>query len=202
MLDLIKDFEISSDLRENVAAFLIHHNCPVESKHSLDVGKLAGELAVRFNVDETIAQQAGWLHDISRVFPKNKWLEISKSLELDILPLEKEAPVLLHQKLSVVLAKEIFHIQDEGVLSAIGCHTTLKAGASPLDQVVFLADKLGWRPEGPRPYVDKLLADLEVSLDEAVWGFQNGLLHSGKIKTPHPWMHESYIELSKKLNKS
>jgi hypothetical protein len=57
----------------------------------------------------------------------------------------------------------LFGVADEGILSAVGCHTTLRAGASPLDKVVFVADKIAWDQAGPPPF----LADLQAGLDRS-----------------------------------
>jgi predicted HD superfamily hydrolase involved in NAD metabolism len=201
ILELIKDFNRSSDLQENVTTFLIHHDCPHTSRHCIDVGEIAGELATRFNVDAIHAQQAGWLHDVSAVFPGGERLEASKALSLDILPEEQVVPMLLHQKLSLVLARELFKIDDVDILDAIGCHTTLKPDPSRLDLVLFVADKLGWDQKGAPPYKQTLEKTLDTSLEEAAWAYQNYLWHSGKMKVIHPWMRESFIELSKKRGK-
>ena len=83
---------------------------------------------------------------------------------------EKQFPMILHQKLSVVIAREIFHVTDPQVLSSIGCHTTLKAGASRLDKVVFLADKIAWDQDGDPAYLHEMRAALDQSLDAAVDG--------------------------------
>jgi len=202
LLELTADFKVRSDLHESVTAFLIHHDCPNAARHCADVGAIAGGLAPRFDVDGTAAQQAGWLHDVSAVFPKGNRLAVARALDIDILPEEETVPMLLHQKLSVVIAREIFKVADERILSAVGCHTTLKPDPSPLDLVLFVADKLGWDQRGDPPYKHTLESALEISLEEAAWAYQDYLWHSGKMKIPHPWMRESYIELSKKLNKS
>ena len=198
LLDLIDDFQTGGDLQKDVTTFLIHHDCPKTAAHCMEVGEIAASLAARFNVDEGAAQQAGWLHDISAVFPNSERLEISRALGIAILPEEEKEPLLLHQKLSVVIAEEVFKIRDEGVLSAIGCHTTLKAQASELDKVVFVADKLARDQKRKRipPFKERLEEALEVSLDKAVWAYQDYLWHSGKMRVVHPWLRESYVELS------
>ncbi len=200
LLDLIDGFKKGGDLHKDVTAFLIRHDCPETAAHCAEVGEIAADLALRFRVDETAAQQAGWLHDASAVFPKGERLEISKALGINILLEEEMEPLLLHQKLSVVLAREIFQIQDEKVLSAIGCHTTLKTQASHLDKIVFVADKLAWDRKGIPPYKDRLQEALTVSLDKAVWAYQDYLWHSGKMRVVHPWMRESYLELSREYD--
>lgn len=197
LLELIDDFQIGGDLHKDVTTFLIRHDCSEAAAHCTEVGEIAGNLALCFSVDKSAAQRAGWLHDVSAVFPNRERLEISKALGISILPEEEMEPLLLHQKLSYVLAREIFQIKDENVLSAIRCHTTLKTQASNLDKTVFVADKLAWDRKGIPPYKDRLQEALNVSLDKAVWAYQDYLWHSGKMKVVHPWMRESYLELSR-----
>jgi HD superfamily phosphohydrolase YqeK len=99
--------------------------------------------------------------------------------------------------LSVVLAREVFNVRDEGILSAIGCHTTLKANASPLDKVVFVADKLAWDQPGTPPYKTEMIAALEHSLDSAALVYLQYLWdRRDTLRVVHPWMVAAYMELS------
>ena len=50
-----------------------------------------------------------------------------------------------------------FGIEDNEILSAIECHTTLKKNYSDIDLVLFVADKIKWDQEGKPPYLDGLL---------------------------------------------
>ena len=189
---LIQGFSFEGDLRGDITAFLTHHDCQKTAEHCLQVGAKARELAARFGADEIQAEKAGWLHDISAVFPNAERLEAAKALNIAILPEEEEVPLLLHQKLSVVLTREVFGVGEEMILSAVGCHTTLKPNASALDKIVFVADKLAWDQKGSPPYSEDLLNALDVSLDAAALVYQDYLWHSGKMKIVHPWMRESY----------
>ena len=92
------------DVRSDVATFLSHHSLPDTLDHSVRVAVEAKRLATRFDADESQAQVAGWLHDISAVFPVPHRAQIARSLGLEILPDEDKAPMLLHQRLSAVLA--------------------------------------------------------------------------------------------------
>jgi predicted HD superfamily hydrolase involved in NAD metabolism len=193
---LVEGIEFSGSVRQDVAVFLNHHECPNTAIHCFDVADQAAALARRYGADPGEAALAGWLHDISAVIPNNKRLGAAQDLGLEILPEEAEVPLLLHQKLSAEIAREIFNMHRQEVLAAIGCHTTLRANPTTLDYVLFVADKLAWDQKGPPPYLDDLKAALETSLELAAYRYQDYLLHSGKIITPHPWMLASYQELS------
>ena len=61
--------------------------------------------------------------------------------------------MIIHQKLSKVIAKEIFKVDDEEILNAICCHTTLRKHATKMDLVLFVADKIEWDQNGAPPYL-------------------------------------------------
>lgn len=195
LVALTQDFEFSGSIPADASAFLIHHECPRTAEHVAQVAEVAVALAGRFGVEETPARQAGWLHDISAVFPNVERLAVSRALGLEVLPEEAEVPLLLHQKLSVAIAAQLFGVQDQAVLEAIRCHTTLKAAPGPLDLVLFVADKLAWDQKGEPPYAAALVDALERSLEEAAWVYQDYLMHSGKLKVAHPWMLASHRAL-------
>jgi predicted HD superfamily hydrolase involved in NAD metabolism len=154
-------------------------------------------LAARFGVDEQRAETAGWLHDISAIFPISHRAYFARQLGLDVLPEEEAVPMILHQKLSIVVAREIFCITDEVVLRAIQCHTTLRAGASPLDKVVFVADKVAWDQSGTPPYLAGLLDALERSLDRAAFHYLDYLWQRrDTLPVVHPWLVQAYRQLS------
>ena len=184
---------------KDVVDFLTDQGRPKTAEHSRRVAAEARRLALRFGEDLDRAEQAGWLHDISAVFPVEQRLEAARQLGLEILPEEAAYPSILHQKLSVVVAGRVFGVTDPAVLSAIGCHTTLKRGASHLDLVVFVADKLEW--DGPNddiPYREAVLAGLERSLERGAFAYLDFLWQRRQsLPTLHPWMVEAYQEFKR-----
>ncbi|SFL55246.1 hypothetical protein SAMN03159341_107101 [Paenibacillus sp. 1_12] len=86
---------------------------------------------------------------------------------------------------------------DTEVLNAIECHTTLKAGASKLDKILFVADKISWDLPGEHPYQEAMREKIVASdLDGAVliylnhvWGQRN------QLRLVHPWLLEAREEL-------
>ena len=194
---LQKGIQWTGDVRSDMTTFLVHHGCTEAVDHCVRVGAEAKELAAQFGEDESRAERAGWLHDISAVFPTGQRGRIARQLGLDVLPEEDRAPMILHQKLSVVIAREIFGVSDEAVLSAIGCHTTLKAHASRLDKVVFIADTIAGDQSGNAPFLAGISTALERSLDEAVLYYLRYLWERrNALPVVHPWLVEAYRQLS------
>jgi len=190
----------SGDVQADMVAFLTRHNCPQTACHSQQVAAEAKRLAARFGADEVQAETAGWLHDISAVIPVEHRLQAALSLGLEVLPEEEHAPMILHQKLSRRIAETIFRIDDPPVLSAIECHTTLKADASLLDKVVFVADKIAWDQEGEPPYLGELLLALDQSLDRAVWVYLGYLWRRREnLSVIHPWLREAYVQMGESI---
>ena len=181
-------------LRTDVGAFLLGHNRPGTLAHVEQVAVEAIGLAKRYQSDPTAAEQAALLHDISAVIPNAQRLEIARQWDLAVLEEEETYPMLLHQRLSAVLAREVFGVGDENVLSAVGCHTTLRPASSLLDRVVFVADKLAWDQVGQPPYLPGLLAALQVSLDQGAC-FYLHYLHQHATGSLHPWARLALREL-------
>ncbi|URZ17123.1 hypothetical protein CLFE_031750 [Clostridium felsineum DSM 794] len=90
------------------------------------------------------AEIAGLLHDISGIYENKERLLVAEKLQLNIVEEEKVLPLILHQKISRVMAEDLFEIKNKKILSAIECHTTLKKNASKMDMVLFIADKIKW----------------------------------------------------------
>lgn len=187
----------TGDLRTDATSLLVHKGYTNTADHCIAVATQARQIAESFGVDPWRAQAACWLHDVSAIIPTQQRLLVARQWGLEILPAEESAPMLLHQKLSAVIAKDLFDIQDEGVLSAIRCHTTLKAHASLLDKVVFIADKIAWDQPDKPPYQHELATALTDSLDSAVLCYLDYLWQRrDKLAAVHPWFVDAYRELA------
>lgn len=182
------------DLSIEVPAFLRQHGRDGVAVHVARVASAARHIALREGVDEAAAEAAAYLHDVSLVLPYEQMLAVARSHGIDILPEEEQVPALLHGKLSCIYAAERFGVADPAVHAAMRCHTTLRAGAAPLDKVLFVADKLGWDP-ADAPYREGLSAALERSLDDAVRHFL-AWAWAGRTRMPviHPWFREACAE--------
>lgn len=187
---------LTGDPAQDVPSVLAARGYPRTAAHCAGVAAEAARLAGRFAVDVQAATWAGWLHDVGVLIPPGERVAAARAWGIAVLPEEAALPMILHQKLAVPLAREGFGIQADAVLSAIGCHTTLKPGASVLDKVVFLADKIAWDQAGPPPYLTPLLAALERSLDAAVCVYLNHLWEQrATLPVVHPWFVAAYRQM-------
>ncbi|GIP32698.1 bis(5'-nucleosyl)-tetraphosphatase (symmetrical) YqeK [Paenibacillus sp. J2TS4] len=195
------DVELSGCLEEDVSLFLTRHQRPITAEHSIRVGKKARELAIRFGADADQAEAAGYLHDVSAIFPNDERIEVSRQLGIEVLPEEEKFPMIIHQKISRVMARELFRITAEPILSAVECHTTLKKSSSLLDRIVFVADKIEWDQSGTPPYLDHLLKQLDRSPSHAALVYLEFLWdRRDTLKVLHPWAEAAYKELLAELD--
>ena len=194
---LVAGVRWTGDVKSDAVALLLYHGYLRTANHSERVAAEAKRLAARYGENELRAEVAGLLHDVSAVFPNEQRGRIARELGLAVLPEEERMPMILHQKISAVMAQEIFGVRDEAVLSAIGCHTTLKINASKLDKVVFVADKIAWDQSGTPSFLKSLLEALEQSLDAGVLYYLRHLWQRrDTLLVVHPWFVEAYRQLS------
>ena len=164
---------------------LLANGRPRTLAHVQAVAEECARLGARFGVDETQCRLCGMLHDISAVIRPADMLAWTEANGLEWCEAERRHPFLLHQRLSAVVAREDFGVTDGEVLSAIACHTTLQANASPLDMALFLADKIAWDQPGEPPYLSSLLEALERSMQAACLAYMTFTQESGKLLWPH-----------------
>ena len=198
---LTKGIAFSGNLKsDDIHLFLTANQCPKTADHCMEVGTEARRIASMFQADPDAAEIAGWLHDISAVFPNRERIEAARQLMIEILPEEEQFPMIIHQKISKVMAREIFGITDREILDAIGGHTTLRANATLPDQVLFVADKIAWDQSGTPPYLEALKRNLEISLAHGAFAYiYYRWERKETLKVVHPWLKEAYEDLKNKL---
>ena len=197
LVPLLKGLSFGADLRANIGLFLLAHDRADTLGHCARVAAGAGRIAERFGLEHSAAETAGWLHDISAVIQNDMRIQVAEGIGLTVLDAERAYPMIVHQRLSEAMATALFDVHDAASLSAIGCHTTLKANASALDKAVFVADKIKWDQAGDPPYLGEILAALNVSLDAAAFCYLDYLFQRrGQLKVVHPWAWDAYIGLN------
>lgn len=106
--------------------------------------------------------------------------------------------MILHQRLSKLMAVECFQIENKEITGAIECHTTLRANPTTLDLILFIADKIQWDQADSPPYLAGLLLALETSLESAALYFINWMFAQG-VLVKHPWAVEAQLWLEHKF---
>lgn len=111
-------------------------------KHSLGVCETAVRLAERYGADTQKAYTAGLLHDCAKNYTYEKSLDECKRLGVALTDLEKANFALIHAPLGAAVAREVFHITDSEILTAITRHTVGGADMSILDKIIYIADMI------------------------------------------------------------
>lgn len=168
-------------------------------RHVEEVAETAVWLAGKNNIDSEKVRIAALLHDISVIMTPQEMYEAVKERNMLIDPAEEKYHFLLHQRVSKIIAKEQLGIQDEAILSAVECHTTLKKEAGVCDKIIFIADKISWDQEGTPPYYEMLKELAWESLDEACFYYINYQFENRLLLMPHRWIEEAYEDLRVKL---
>ena len=183
--------------------FLIQHGKFDVADHSMKVSMEAKRLAVKFGEDSVAAEVAGLFHDISNVISSDNFIEVAKWLGINIRSEEETVPMLLHQKISSAIASRYFKIDNQEVLSAIACHTTLKAKATKFELLLFVADKLTWDSEENKVLVESVRAGLEDSLEQGAFNYlsNNVWMKKHELKVLHPAAEEAYFYLKEIIKK-
>lgn len=194
--EYVKITEITGDIVIDVNNFLLENNNSKTLKHVIDVANTNSKIAKKYGLDKNLCIICAYLHDISAVIQPNDMLNYMVENNLFIDESERKYPFLLHQRISRLIAKDFLGIDDEIILSAIECHTTLKKNPSKYDMALFIADKISWDQEGTPPFYDIVIENLSISLEKACLSYINYILDNDMILYPHSWIMESkeYLE--------
>jgi len=115
-------------------------------KHAAQVATVARRLAWRFGVSIEKSDLACTAHDMAGVVPLREIVEVAESLGVPLSDADHAIPQVVHGPVAAAVLRGFLCVDDDDVLSAVRYHTTLRAGASPLEQLVFIADKIGLDP--------------------------------------------------------
>ena len=154
-------------LRPRVVAWLEANLSARRAQHSLAVGQMARELALRFDADPDRAELAGLLHDAAREWKADRLLAAAGAAGLEVDYMVELAPMpCLHGPLGAGVARDFFGVEDEELLSAIAHHTLGRERMTQLDQILFVADAIE-PTRGDAPYLADIRAAAETDLARA-----------------------------------
>lgn len=151
---------------EQITAILQRRLKPKRFEHSLAVAEEAVRLAKRYGVDAQKARTAGLLHDVMKNTPPEDQLCVLANYGVEMSDVERAAEKLYHAMSGAAFAQHVLGIADHDILNAVRYHTTARAGMSPLEKVLYLADFTS----ADRDYddVDVMRRLVDVSMEEAM----------------------------------
>jgi predicted HD superfamily hydrolase involved in NAD metabolism len=155
-------------------------------RHTLNVKKVAVELAGRYGADPEKAALAAILHDSAKELPKAELLQIFRENAIIAENAEQRPPQVWHGLAAAILCQTKWGVTDPEILSAIRCHTTGKPGMNKLDKIIYLADMTS--AERDYPGVEELRTlereDLDLALCRALERTLAFVEQSGKPVDP------------------
>lgn len=128
------------DLITDIKLYLFKHLSKERYEHSINVSLMASALAMAYGIDYVKAEIAGLLHDIAKTYTDMDLVRACQEAGIALDENYLKSVQVLHAMYGAYLARKIFHIDDEEILSAIYLHTTGKAQMSPLEMCIYIAD--------------------------------------------------------------
>ena len=108
-------------------------------EHSISVANLSYKIALANNLSNPFSfYLAGLFHDLAKGLSKDELKEEMVKHYSSYLDLPSFS---YHQFIGGYLTKKLVGIEDKEIIDAIECHCTGKANMSPIDMVVYSADK-------------------------------------------------------------
>ena len=167
---------------------------PRRLEHSLEVAKVAGELAEIFGVDPGQAYHTGLLHDYAKGIAASDLLLIAREHGLIEDDTETQVPDLLHAPVGAFLLQTELGIDDPAVLEAVRVHTLGSLTMSTLDKIIFLADMI--EPGRDYPGMERLDCLARRNLDRAMLYGLDATIHycleKSRILHPRTIMVRNY----------
>jgi predicted HD superfamily hydrolase involved in NAD metabolism len=118
-------------------------------RHVSRVAAQGRRLARRFGLPLASSDLACCAHDLAAVVPARDVVEAAEALEVPLTPADRAVPAVIHGRLGAAALRTVLGVADPDVLNAVAYHTTLRPGASGLEALVFVADKLAYDPTTP-----------------------------------------------------
>lgn len=153
------------DYLQDLERIIIQNLSTYRAVHSINTMYQAIYIAQRMDYDLWTAALAGLLHDSAKELKAEDYPEFMQYMQ-EKYPSLLQAPALIHGPLAVYLMQKKLNIDDEEIHHAIFFHTILDRQVSPLDKIVYLADKT----EASRGYpgVDDIRKLLDKDVNEAL----------------------------------
>ena len=124
-----------NEFREKALSFVKERRQP----HVLGTAETAVKLARAFGADKHAAWRAALLHDCTKRFDHDEQLKFCEECGIILDQSDIASPAVIHAITGAEFARRNFDITEDEY-NAILWHTTGRAGMSPLEKSVYLAD--------------------------------------------------------------
>lgn len=108
--------------------------------HSVSVAEFMRSFAGGAGIADAQATTAGLLHDLCKAMQGEELLAGAQAYGLELTPLQREKPALLHGPVAAEECRAILGIDDEEVLEAIRWHTTGRPNWGRVGLALYVAD--------------------------------------------------------------
>ena len=142
---------------------------------------MARRLSRRLGLSLAASDLACTAHDLAGVVPLRHIVQVAEALGVPLTTDDYAIPQVVHGPVAAAVLRQALGVEDVDVLNAVANHSTLRAGASPLEQVVFIADKLAYDPTTAATgyYAGLAAARDQVRLDKLCWLFLDWAVREG-----------------------
>lgn len=143
------------------------------AEHVVRVVDEAVRLAVIHDVDKQTVRIAALGHDLLRALNNERLLGIAADQSYPADAVDRMEPILLHGPLAVAILREQYKVLDADILGAVAYHTTAHAGMTPLQKLIFIADKIEPWKRARDDALDRVAELAETDLDAAMLVYLN-----------------------------
>ena len=146
------------------------------AEHVVRVLDEALRLADIHRIDKQTVRLAALGHDLLRAVSDERLLGIAADQSYPTEDADHMDPVLLHGPLAVEILRGQYKVLDADILGAVAYHTTAHAGMTPLQQLIFIADKIEPEKRSRNEAVDRVAEFAETNLDAAMLAYLDLML--------------------------
>lgn len=125
---------------DEIKNYLKNNLKPSRYGHTLGVVNTAIKLAEIYGEDIKKAEIAALCHDVAKNMSYEDMKKIINEEDIDLSVDEENSKELWHSIVAPILARRVFKIHDEEILSAMRWHTTGKENMTNLEKIIYLAD--------------------------------------------------------------
>jgi predicted HD superfamily hydrolase involved in NAD metabolism len=141
------------------------------AEHVIRVVDEAARLSAIYDIDRDAVRIAALGHDILRAHSAERLLAIAVEQGYLIDEVDGMEPILLHGPLAVPILQEQYGVIDADVLGAVAYHTTAHAGMTPLQKLLFIADKIEPEKRARAEEIDRVAVLAVRDLDGAMLAY-------------------------------